>query len=60
MKIRFNAIQTQAMVSLLCTLGTYTNIDVEHEEGQSIEIVVWRKGEPVRYRIMGDGYTVEV
>lgn len=59
-KIRFNAAQTQAMVSLLCTVGTYANLDIRHEDGQSIELTIWRAGEPTSYRIMGDGYTVEI
>lgn len=60
MKIRLNAAQTQALVSLLCTLGQYVNMDIEHEPGSNVEVTIWRNGEDNHYRIEGDGYTVEI
>jgi hypothetical protein len=58
-RVSLSAPQTQALVSLLCTLGTYTTIDVREYPSGDISVTVWRSGEPTRYRLAPSGATTE-
>lgn len=70
MKVSFSAPQTQALVSLLCTVGTFSTLDLRVENSALLErggglraralhVTVWRNGEPTTWTIALDGETHE-
>lgn len=61
-RIALSAPQTQALVSLLCTIGTYQTIDLREVEAlgvSAVRVTVWRSGEPTSWQLEADGGTYE-
>lgn len=60
-RISLSNLQTQAFVSLLCTIGTYNSIDISqnNEYVGPFDVTVWRNGEPTTWTIEPDGTTRE-
>ena len=55
-----SAPQTQALVSLLATVGPYVSADVFETSSGAVVVTVWRQGEPTRWRLESDGQTREI
>lgn len=61
MRYILSAPQTQALVSLLSTLGPYVGLDVyEPSPTGHVEVAIWRNGDATLYRIDAAGETREV
>jgi hypothetical protein len=56
-----NAAQTQALVSLLTTLGVYVGLDIyEPTPNGDVDVAIWRGGNATLYRIGAAGTTKEL
>lgn len=51
--------QTQALVSLLTTIGVYLSIDVREGEMGDVLVTVWRQGYDTTWTLHPDGGTYE-